>query len=264
MVKAANAFNTIFTVSMFSSIDYGEIAAHAKVPLWLQLYLLKDRAPNVRLIKRAKELGYKALVLTVDAPVYGKREREMNTPLQFPDHSHFKHIKDLGIPFDDCLRSTTHFASLIDPAIEWKDVAWLAEVTDLPIILKGILDPKDTAIAMTHPNVKGVIVSNHGGRQLDGTVSAFDVMEAHRRVAGDTLMLFCDGGISRGGHIFKAIALGADAVFIGRASLWALAVGGSDGVEQALTLLRDELHNVMALSGCATIKDITGDYLWRD
>ncbi|MBX9977760.1 MAG: alpha-hydroxy-acid oxidizing protein [Alphaproteobacteria bacterium] len=263
-LNAANRFNTIFIVSMFSSTDYGEIAANAKMPLWLQMYLLKDRKPNLRLIRRAEELGYKALVLTVDAPVYGKREREMTSPLQFPNHINFSHINDLGIPFDDCPHSTAHFANLIDPAIGWQDVEWLATVTDLPIILKGVLDPRDTAIALTHPNVKGIIVSNHGGRQLDETVSAFDVMEDHRGVAGKKLMLFLDGGISRGSDIFKAIALGADAALIGRASLWALAVRGSDGVLRALTLLQEELQNVMALTGCSQIKDITRDFIWKD
>ena len=270
-LRAANAFNTIFIVPMFSTTDYGILAENARVPLWLQMYFVKDRAANIRLLERAKNLGYKAIVVTVDAPIYGKREREMARPLIFPKNMSFDHLQNLGIPFDIFSRKTTHFAELVDPTIGWKDIAWLAEVSDLPIILKGILDPRDTEIARTFPHVKGVIVSNHGGRQLDGTPSAFELVEAHRKVAGRNFMVMVDGGITRGQDVFAARALGADAACIGRSALWGLAVGGSEGVERILRILHEELIQTMTLSGCTTLTEtlsgcttlteITGDFV---
>lgn len=260
-LRAANAFHTIFIVSMFSTTDYAILAENARVPLWLHMYFMKDRTANTRLLERAKKLGYTAMVVTVDAPIYGKREREMTRPLIFPKNMSFEHLQDVGVPFDIFSRKPKHFAELVDPTISWKDIAWLGEVTDLPIILKGILDPRDTEIARTFSNVKGVIVSNHGGRQLDGTPSGFELVEAHRKIAGKDFMLMVDGGITRGQDVFAARALGADAACIGRSALWGLAVGGSEGVERILRILHEELLKTMTLAGCADLSDITRDFV---
>ena len=131
----------------------------------------------------------------------------------------------------------------------------------MPIILKGILDPKDTEIALTFPNIKGIIVSNHGGRQLDSSISAMEVIREHKEIVKDKIQLFLDGGVSRGSDIFKAIALGADAVLIGRSALWPLSVNGSEGVFQALSILKNELIETMILCGCSSIKEISSDFL---
>ena len=261
MLAAANQLNLTFIVSMFSSIDYSLIAKQKTCPVWLQMYFLKDREINKNFIQQAEDLNFNAIVLTVDAPIYAKREREHAQPLNLNQHSAFLHLKGFGIPFDDCLKVNLHFSTLLDHPICWIDLDWLSSMTSLPIILKGIIDPRDTQIALTYPNVKGVIVSNHGGRQLDSSYTPIEVMHAHRKIAEDKLKLFLDGGINRGSDIFKSIALGADATLIGRAALWALAVGGSQGVIKAFSILQNELCEIMTLCGCSALADISSDFI---
>lgn len=261
MLAAANQFNIIMILSMFSSIDYSLIAQHKKIPVWLQMYFLKDREINKNFIQLAEELKFAALVITVDTPVYAKRERENTQPLKFPTDMNFTHLKQIGIPIDDCIKTKKHFSTLLDHRICWKDLDWLASNTQLPIFLKGIIDTRDTEIALTYPNVKGIIVSNHGGRQLDSCFAPMDVIYEHKKIVGNKMKIFLDGGINRGSDIFKALALGADATLVGRTALWALAVGGSEGVFQALSILQEELLEVMTLCGCSTLNDITPEFL---
>lgn len=261
MLKAANQFNTIMIVSMFSSIDHRILAANKSVPVWLQLYLLKDRAINHNILRLAEECQFEALVLTVDAPVYATRERERAQPLTFPSHISFEHLEGLGIQVKESIKTKRHLSQILDPSISWADLDWLAENTSIPIILKGVMDPRDTEIALHYPNVKGIIVSNHGGRQLDSSLSALEVMSQHRLVAGNKIKLFLDGGIRRGSDIFKALALGADAALIGRAALWALTVGGSVGVFNLLSQIKNELKETMTLCGCSTVQDISSEYI---
>ena len=261
MLKAANQFNTIMIVSMFSTIDHKLIAANKKIPVWLQFYLLKDRAINHNILQLAEECRFEALVLTVDAPVYAARKREREQPLKFPSHISFTHLEALGIPVKESIKTKRHLSQLLDPSISWADLDWLAENTNIPIILKGIMDPRDTEIALRYPNVKGIVVSNHGGRQLDSSLSALEVMNQHRLVAGNKIKLFLDGGIRSGSDVFKALALGADAALIGRAALWALTVGGSEAVLKLLSQLKNELHETMALCGCSTVQDISSEFL---
>lgn len=261
MLAAANQFNAVMILSMFSSVDYQLIAQNKKMPVWLQMYFLKDRKINKNFIALAKELNFDALVVTVDAPVYAKREREIANPLKFSKNMTFPHFEKIGISFEDCLGTKKHLSALLDHSISWGDLTWLAEQTNLPIIVKGIIDPRDTEIAVTFPNVKGIIISNHGGRQLDSSISPLEVMHEHRMRAGNKVSLFLDGGISRGSDIFKALALGADATLIGRAALWALSVAQSEGVVQALSILQQELLETMILCGCSTIKNITSEFI---
>lgn len=159
------------------------------------------------------------------------------------------------------MKSKRHLSTLLDHSISWNDLDWLARVTKLPIILKGIIDPRDTEIALTFPNVKGIVISNHGGRQLDSSLSPLEIMYEHRVKANHKVKLFLDGGIARGSDIFKALALGADATLIGRTALWALSVGGSAGVFHVLSILQQELQETMILSGCSTTKDITSEFI---
>lgn len=263
MLEAANQFNTVMILSMFSSVDYALIAQHKKNPVWLQMYFLKDRSINENYLQMAQELNFEALVVTVDAPVYAKKERERANPLKFPENSSFPHLKKIGIPFEDCLKTKRHLSTLLDHSISWDDLEWIAAKSQLPIILKGIIDPRDTEIALTYPNVQGIVISNHGGRQLDSSVSPLEVMQQHRQLAGNKIKLFLDGGISRGSDVFKALALGADASIIGRTALWPLAVGGSAGVLHALSLLQQELIETMTLSGCSKIKDINSEFIYK-
>ncbi|KTD07258.1 alpha-hydroxy acid oxidase [Legionella jamestowniensis] len=261
MLEAANQFNTTMILSMFSSMDYALIAQHKKVPVWSQMYFLTDREINRNFIQWMEELNFDALVVTVDAPVYAKKERERSHPLLFPENTSFPHLKKIGIPFEACLKSKRHLSTLLDHSISWNDLDWLARVTKLPIILKGIIDPRDTEIALTFPNVKGIVISNHGGRQLDSSLSPLEIMYEHRVKANHKVKLFLDGGIARGSDIFKALALGADATLIGRTALWALSVGGSAGVFHVLSILQQELQETMILSGCSTTKDITSEFI---
>lgn len=261
MLRAVNQFNTIMIVSMFSTIDHRLIAAEKKVPVWLQLYLLKDRAINRNILQLAQECQFEALVLTVDAPVYATRGRERAQPLTFPKHITWDHLEALGIPVTESAKTKRHLSQLLDPSISWADVEWLAENSNIPVILKGIMDPRDTEIALRYPNVKGIVVSNHGGRQLDSSLSALEVMKQHRLVAGNKIKLFLDGGVRRGSDVFKAVALGADAALIGRTALWALTVGGSAGVVKLLSQIKNELHETMTLCGCSTVHDICSEYL---
>lgn len=261
MLQAANQFKTIMIVSMFSSVDYQMIAANKRVPVWLQMYLLKDRAVNHNILKLAEDCGFEALVLTVDAPVYASRGREQANPLQFPSHVSFDHLEKLGIPVSASVKSRRHLSQLLDPSIHWSDLDWLAENSKLPVILKGIMNPRDTEIALDYPNVKGIVISNHGGRQLDSSLSALEVMMQHRLIAGNKLKLFLDGGIRYGSDVFKALALGADAALIGRSALWALAVGGSQSVFNLFTQVKTELQETMMLCGCSNVEEISSEYV---
>ena len=257
MLCAANTMNTIFTVGMFSTTDYEILAREAQVPLWAQMYFLKDSSVNDAYIRKVTELGYQALVVTVDAPVYGKREREIKSPLHFPSMLSFDHLISLGLPFGACLKDTTHFSSLINPSISWNDINDLRSKTSLPIILKGILHPKDTEIALTMPHVKGIIVSNHGGRQFDGAPAAMDVLEQHRRLAPKNFHIFVDGAMERGPLFLKSLALGANGILLGRSMLWALAVGGEEGVTHLLRIMMKELSESLHLCGCPSVHDVT-------
>lgn len=261
MLNAANQFNTIMIYSMFSSMDHRLVKQHKKNQVWLQMYFLHDREINKNFIQLAEECEFDALVVTVDAPVYAKKERQLANPLCFPSEMSFAHLEKLGISVNQPLKSKRHLSSFLDHTIAWKDIEWVAQQTTLPIILKGILDPRDTEIALTYPNVKGIMVSNHGGRQLDASVTSIEMMHQHKEIAGNKVALFLDGGISRGSDVFKALALGADATLVGRAALWSLAVGGSEGVQHALAILQQELLETMVLSGCSTIQDISSDFL---
>ena len=261
MLEATNQFNTIMISSMFSSVDHALIAQKRKGPLWLQMYFLQDREINKNYIQLAKTNNIDSLVITVDAPVYAKKERERAHPLKFPNNTSFTHLEKLGIPINDCLKTKRHLSTLLDHRISWGDIDWLAQETEIPLILKGILAPRDTEIALTYPNVKGIILSNHGGRQLDSSLSSLEVIREHKSLTEGRVKLFLDGGISRGSDIFKALALGADATLIGRSALWPLSVGGSAGVLQALSILQRELIETMILCGCSNIKEISSEFL---
>ena len=261
MLEAANRFNTTMILSMFSSVPHELLAQNKKNPIWLQMYFLQDREINKNFIQLAKDNHFDALVITVDTPVYAKKEREQTQPFKFPDHLSFAHLEKLGIPINECLKTKRHLSTLLDHKISWDDLDWLATETKLPIILKGILDPRDTEIALSYPNVKGIIISNHGGRQLDSSIAPLDVMSEHKEIVQNKIKLFLDGGITRGSDIFKALALGADATLIGRSALWPLSVNGSNGVFEVLTILQQELVETMILCGCSSIKEISPEFL---
>lgn len=260
--KAARLLNTIMIVSAYSTCLYKDIISTLSLPPWLQIYILKDREITKGIIQLAESIGYGALVITVDAPIYGKRERELKNPINsevfLPDLSaiiqkirpnlELKHIKDLS--------------NFLEPSISWQDIEWVSSCTKLPIILKGILRAEDARIAASH-GIAGIIVSNHGGRQLDTAIPAICALPKIREVVSDKLEILLDGGISRGTDVLKSLALGARAVLVGRPIIWGLAVNGSVGVCKILELLNEELKMAMILCGCGKIDDITDELIFK-
>jgi isopentenyl diphosphate isomerase/L-lactate dehydrogenase-like FMN-dependent dehydrogenase len=234
--RAAAAADALMCVSTLTSSTHAEIAAVGKGPRWLQLYVLRDRQRTLDHMAEAEESGYSAVVLTVDLPYVGRRERDLRLGFENPP-------SDLPLPYADLFETT--------PALSWRDLEWIRGETPLPLALKGILTREDATLAVEH-GADAVWVSNHGGRQLDGVAAGLDALpEVVEAVAGRA-EVYVDGGIRRGTDVLKALALGARAAFAGRAFAGALAVGGTDGVASALTLLRDEIVLGLALLGCTS------------
>jgi len=257
--QGAKKAGTLFIAPTGSNKTLEEVATSIKAsPRWFQLYFNKDPEVNKQLLQRAETAGYSAIVLTVDLPVLGIRDRNVRNSFSLP--------KDLNRPnvqserFIAATRGLQSLTAGIKDDLSWDDYEWAREHTSLPVIIKGILSPDDAEEAARR-KVSAIIVSNHGGRQLD---TGFGAIEALRpiadRVRGKTRVLF-DSGIRRGTDVFKALALGAEAVGVGRPVLWGLALYGADGVAAVLEHLRAELVNVMRLAGVARPADITPEYV---
>jgi 4-hydroxymandelate oxidase len=264
MARAAEKAGTIMMLSTLSTTPMEEVAAATRAPVWFQLYVYKDRGATEALLQRAKSAGCSAIVLTVDAPLLGKRERDVRNRFQLPPDLSVKNLlahamADLPDHPDDSSLAA-HAASMFDTTLNWKDIEWLRRVSDLPLIVKGIVHPEDARLA-TELDVAGVFVSNHGGRQLDTALTTIEALPDVVEVVDGRATVLLDGGIRRGTDIIKAIALGADAVAVGRAPLWGLAVDGEAGVGGVLAILRDELDLAMALCGCTSIDEITADLI---
>ena len=231
-------------------------------PLWFQLYLQPDRGFTRTLIQRAEAAGFEALVLTVDAPVQGARDRERRAGFKLPPGISAVNLQDMTVPTPTRLLpgQSELFDGLLTHAPTWEDVAWLQEQTRLPVLLKGITHPADAQQARSL-NVAGLIVSNHGGRTLDTVPATAALLPAIAQAVGGELPLLVDGGIRRGTDVLKAIALGATAVLVGRPVIHGLANAGASGVAHVLRLLRDELEIAMALTGCRTLADASSALL---
>ena len=231
-------------------------------PLWFQLYLQTDRGFTRALVQRAEAAGYEALVLTVDAPVNGARDRERRAGFTLPPGISAVNLQGLQAPAPAALRpgQSPLFDDLLTHAPSWDDVIWLREQTRLPVLLKGITHPADAQQALVC-GVAGLIVSNHGGRTLDTLPATATLLPAIAQAVGDALPLLVDGGIRRGTDVLKAIALGATAVLVGRPVIHGLANAGATGVAHVIRLLRDELEIAMALSGCRTLDEASAA-LW--
>jgi 4-hydroxymandelate oxidase len=262
LARATDALGLTVALSTLSTVSLEDVARETSTPAWFQLYVYRDRALTRALVERAEAAGYEALVLTVDAPLLGKRERDARNQFALPSGLAVANLEHpamralVAAPGESGL--FRYFAQQIDQSLTWDEVGWLASVTRLPVLVKGVLRGDDAALAV-EAGAAGVIVSNHGGRQLDGAVAAIDALpEVAEAVAGrvDVLM---DGGVRRGTDIVKAIALGARGVLLGRPLLWGLAVDGETGARHVLELLRDELDLAMALCGARTLDDLTRD-----
>lgn len=261
---AASAMGACMVVSTQASVPLERLAAVAAKPLWFQLYMQPDREFTQALVRRVEEAGYQALVLTVDAPVNGVRNREQRAGFALPAQVEAVNLRGMRPVASHTARpgaSPLFGHGLLEHAPRWADVAWLAGLTRLPVLLKGIMDPDDARQALDH-GAAGVIVSNHGGRTLDGLPAAIDALPAVADAVDGRAPVLLDGGIRRGTDVFKALALGARAVLVGRPYVHALAAAGAVGVVHVLHLLRTELEITMALAGTATLADIDRSALW--
>jgi isopentenyl diphosphate isomerase/L-lactate dehydrogenase-like FMN-dependent dehydrogenase len=235
---AAARADTLMVVSTSSTRSLEDIASEGGGPLWFQLYF-HDRKSAEELIHRAEVAGYRALVLTADAPRWGHKERAIRSGFRIPSKANF----------------SGQGPAEIEPSLTWESLVWLRSMTQLPIILKGILTAEDAMLAVEH-RVDGIIVSNHGGRQLDSVSASIEALPEVVEAIDGRCEVYLDGGIRRGSDILKALALGAKAVLVGRPVLWGLAVNGMEGALHVLELLRTELELAMVLAGRPTLDSI--------
>ena len=235
--RAAAAAGTVMIVSSTAIDRLEQIASAAETPAWWQLYVFADRGATGEMLARVASAGYQAICWTVDFPVAGLRHRDTRSGFEMP----------MGLPWTDLV---------FDPNLDWDDLAWIrGQVPGLPIVVKGILTAEDAELAV-QAGADGIVVSNHGGRQLDSSPSGLGALpEVVAQVAGRIPVLM-DGGVRRGTDVVKAMALGASAVLIGRPTVWGLAVAGQEGVEGVLGILRAEFENAMALTGCRSVAEI--------
>jgi 4-hydroxymandelate oxidase len=244
---AAAEAGALAVVSTLTTRTHAEIAAAADGPRWLQLYVLRDRQRTLDHIAEAREAGYGAVVLTVDMPYVGRRERDLRLGFVNPP-------PDLELPYASLFETTA--------ALSWRDLESVRSECGLPLVLKGLLTREDATLAVEH-GADAVWVSNHGGRQLDHVAAGLDALPEVVEAVGGRAEVYVDGGIRWGTDIIKALALGARAVLLGRPVLWGLAVDGAAGVTRVVELMRDELSRAMALAGCPTLAAIDRD-LVRD
>ncbi|XP_055485076.1 2-Hydroxyacid oxidase 2 [Psammomys obesus] len=255
--RAAQEVNICYITSTYTSCALEDIVAAAPGGLrWFQLYVQPDWELNKRLVQRVEALGFKALVITVDAPVIGNRRQNMRNQLNLEENIM---LKDLRSP-EERNSTITAPTSLPSPSFCWDDLSMFQTMTQLPIILKGILTKEDAELAVKH-NVQGIYVSNHGGRQLDGVPASIDALTEVVAAVKGKIEVYMDGGVRTGSDVLKALALGARCIFLGRPILWGLTYKGEHGVKEVLNILKAELHTSMALSGCRSVAEISPDLI---
>ncbi|KAH7867445.1 hypothetical protein Vadar_033509 [Vaccinium darrowii] len=238
----------------------GEVATARAAAACNTIMICKRRDLTATLVQSAERYGFKAIILTVDSPRLGRREAEIKNRMIAPQMKIFEGLLSSEVASDNGSKLEAYAAQILDSSLSWKDIEWLRSITSLPILLKGVLTPED-AIKATEVGVDGIIVSNHGARQLDYSPATITVLEEVVVAVGGKIPVFIDGGIRRGTDIFKALALGAKAVMVGRPVLYGLAAKGEQGVRQVMEMLKNELELTMALSGCPTLKDITRSHV---
>jgi 4-hydroxymandelate oxidase len=257
--RAAAAAGTVMCLSTLSSVSPAELAAAVPdAPQWFQLYWSRDRGFTGELVASVAEAGFRAIVLTVDFPVAGRRERDLRLEFTLPD--------DLPAPNLPVTLARRDFhaalGDIVDTSLTWRDLEWLRSATSLPLLVKGVLTAEDALLAAEH-GAEGVIVSNHGGRQLDGVSATLDVLPEVVEAVGERVEVLLDGGIRRGTDVLKALALGARATLAGRAVLWGLAAAGEEGAARVLELLRNEIASGLMLLGCPRPDEVSRAHVRR-
>lgn len=245
--RGASAASTIYVVSSFTTTPIEEIAKVATQPLWFQLYVRDDRAFTKDVVQKAEAQGCSALCVTVDTPVSGARNRQRRAKFKLPDDVNAPYMVSLGAQ---------------KTPLTWKDIEWLKSFAKIPVLVKGILNPDDAEKAI-QTGVSGIIVSNHSGRNLDTVPATIEALPRIVEKVNKRVPLLMDGGIRRGTDVLKAIALGANAVLVGKPICFGLACGGAEGVTKVLEILRNEFELAMALSGKATIAEIDQSVIWK-
>jgi (S)-2-hydroxy-acid oxidase len=258
--RAVSASNTVMILSSSATCNMEEIAETGPGLRFFQLYVYKDRNITRTLVRRAEQAGFKAIVLTVDTARLGRREADIKNRFKLPSHLTYKNMEGLmNLEAEMDKTSDSEIASWVDNhfdrSLNWKDVKWLQSITKLPVFVKGILTAEDAVLAL-QAGVAGIMVSNHGARQLDHVPATISVLEEVVKAVAGRVPVFLDGGIRRGTDVFKALALGASGVFVGRPIPYALAVDGEAGVTKVLQMLRDEFELTMALMGVRSVKEI--------
>jgi 4-hydroxymandelate oxidase len=258
--RGAAAAGTGIAVSTFSTRSHEEIAAAAPGLLqWCQLYVFRDRGATREHLAGAAAAGCRAVMVTVDTPRLAQRERDLRAGFEIPS--------DLPLPYaratiGDAPQNPADQFALLDASVSWRDLEWIASEGRLPVVLKGVVTAEDARLAVEY-GAAAVVVSNHGGRQLDGVPATLDALPEVVEAVGRRVEVYLDGGIRRGGDVAKALALGARAVFAGRAPIYGLAVAGEDGVRHVLELLRDELTLALCLLGCSSPDELTRAHVQR-
>ena len=282
---AAARFGVPYTLSTMSICSIEDVAAKTSAPFWFQLYVMRDRGFIRRLIQRAKAAECSALVLTVDLQILGQRHKDIKNGLSTPPKHTLKNIINmvskprwglgmLGTHRRDFGNIIGHVAGVedtgslsewtrqqFDPGLNWDDVAWIKDLWGGPLIIKGIMTPEDACLARDH-GADAIIVSNHGGRQLDGAPASIEVLPAIKAAVGDRLEVLMDGGIRSGQDVLRALASGADGTMVGRAYIYGLGALGEAGVVETLNILRNELDLTMAFCGRTNIASVSDDILW--
>ncbi|CAD5121893.1 DgyrCDS10355 [Dimorphilus gyrociliatus] len=264
--KGAFRAGTAYTLSTIANSSIEEIAeSNPNALKFYQLYIFKkDKSVTEELVRRAEEAGYKALFLTVDSPFFGKRIADEKNNFKTPAHLKMANFESLkGYSRDGVSKNSgsgsglgEYSRRLFSSSVTWQDVIWLKNFTKLPLVLKGILTAEEARKAV-EIGVSAIVVSNHGGRQLDGVPASIDALrEVVKAVQGSNVEVYLDGGVRLGTDVFKAIALGAKAVFIGRPALFGLAYDGAAGVEKLLNILKEEFNTSMALAGCRNVREL--------
>jgi 4-hydroxymandelate oxidase len=261
MVLSTLATTSLEGVASAFDAEAGDAGAR-----WFQLYVYKDRGITRALVERAESAGYDALVLTVDTPYLGRRLRDVRNGFALPEGLALANLVAYndGALVEAAGESglAAYVATMLDPSLTWRDVEWLRSITRLPVVIKGILRDDDARLAAEH-GASAIIVSNHGGRQLDGAIATASALPEVVEAAGSALEVYVDGGVRRGTDVLRALALGARAVFVGRPVLWGLACSGESGVATVLEMLRAELDRAMALAGCTCVNGVTRDLVRR-
>ena len=259
--RGAGAAGAVMVVSSFTTTAIDEIARNTRAAIWFQLYVQRDRAFTKDMVQRAVAAGCKAVCLTVDTPVLGCRYGQLSFGL--PSSLECVHLSGLSLKSSVPTHSMGGiYDPIFDPSFNWKDLEWLRTVAGVPVLLKGVLSPEDGRRAIDY-GVDGIIVSNHGGRNLDLLPATIDALPGVAEAVAGRIPVLLDSGIRRGTDVLTALALGAKAVFVGRPYIYGLAIAGARGVERVISILRDEFQRAMALTGRRSITEIDGTVLWK-